>query len=225
MPPRPKFTKEEIVHAALELVSEKGIDALTARDLGARLGSSARPIFTVFRNMAELQREVRRVAMERFNDYAQKAIHYTPAFKQIGMQMILFAKQEPRLFQLLFMTENSETQDLEDLFSELGEMRTTCIRIIKKDYGLSPEQAAQLFRHMWIQTFGLGVLCAAGVCRFSEEEISKMLGQTFIAMMLLIESGRWNDPPVTPVKAEKAGRLGKPVIPCNISGGKNNAED
>ena len=91
--------------------------------------------------------------------------------------------------------------------------------------GLSPEQAAQLFRHMWIQTFGLGVLCAAGVCRFSEEEISKMLGQTFIAMMLLIESGRWNDPPVTPVKAEKAGRLGKPVIPCNISGGKNDAED
>ena len=47
MPPKPKFTKEEIVAAALELVSANGIEALTARELSAYLGSSARPIFTV----------------------------------------------------------------------------------------------------------------------------------------------------------------------------------
>ena len=34
MPPKPKFTREEIVAAALELVSEKGMSALTSRDLG-----------------------------------------------------------------------------------------------------------------------------------------------------------------------------------------------
>ena len=51
MPPKPKFTKEEIVAAALTLVSEKGMEALTARELGLRLGSSARPIFTVFQSM------------------------------------------------------------------------------------------------------------------------------------------------------------------------------
>ena len=54
MPPKPKFTKEEIVAAALELVSEKGIEALTARELGVRLGSSARPIFTAFNSMEEV---------------------------------------------------------------------------------------------------------------------------------------------------------------------------
>ena len=37
MPPKPKFTREEIVAAALELVSEKGMSALTSRDLGARM--------------------------------------------------------------------------------------------------------------------------------------------------------------------------------------------
>ena len=31
MPPKPKFTKEEIVAAALELVSQRGMEALTAR--------------------------------------------------------------------------------------------------------------------------------------------------------------------------------------------------
>ena len=33
MPPKPKFTREEIVDAALSIVSERGVDALTAREL------------------------------------------------------------------------------------------------------------------------------------------------------------------------------------------------
>ena len=48
MPPKPKFTREEVVDKAIELIKDKGIEALTARELGAKLGSSARPIFTVF---------------------------------------------------------------------------------------------------------------------------------------------------------------------------------
>ena len=53
MPPKPKFTKEEIVQTALEIVSQKGVRALTANELGAALGTSARPIFTVFDSMKE----------------------------------------------------------------------------------------------------------------------------------------------------------------------------
>ena len=53
MPPKPRFTREEIVDTALDIVSRKGIEALTARELGEALSSSARPIFTVFRSMEE----------------------------------------------------------------------------------------------------------------------------------------------------------------------------
>ncbi len=34
MPPKAKFTKEEIVGAALDIVRESGMDGLTARALG-----------------------------------------------------------------------------------------------------------------------------------------------------------------------------------------------
>ena len=54
MPPKPKFTREEIVRVALEVVSQKGVEALTAKELGAALGTSARPIFTVFSSMKGL---------------------------------------------------------------------------------------------------------------------------------------------------------------------------
>ena len=58
MPPKAKFTREEIIDAAFGIVRRDGFEALTARALGAKLGSSPRPIFTVFRSMEEVQAEV-----------------------------------------------------------------------------------------------------------------------------------------------------------------------
>ena len=197
MPPKPKFTKEEIVAAALELVSEKGIEALTARELGVRLGSSARPIFTVFNSMEEVQVEVRAAALKRFESYAEKAMHYTPVFKQVGMQMILFAIEEPKLYQLVYMSENAGATDFEGIVDRLGDVAQLCVDVIQRDYSLSEKDAKALFEHVWIYTFGIGALCATGMCRFSQEEIIQMLGQDFMAMLFYAKSGRMNMP--TPV--------------------------
>ena len=197
MPPKPKFTKEEIVAAALDLVSEKGIEALTARELGARLGSSARPIFTVFNSMDEVQEEVRAAALKRFESYAEKAMHYTPVFKQVGMQMILFAMEEPKLYQLVYMSENAGATDFEGITQRLGDVAQLCVDVIQRDYSLSESDAKALFEHVWIYTFGIGALCATGMCRFSQEEIIQMLGQDFMAMLFYAKSGRMNMP--TPV--------------------------
>ena len=197
MPPKPKFTKEEIIAAALELVSDKGMEALTARELGERLGSSARPIFTVFNSMEEVQAEVRAAALKRFESYAEKAMHYTPVFKQVGMQMILFAMEEPKLYQLVYMSENAGATDFEGITQQLGDVAQLCVDVIQRDYGLSAEDAKTLFEHVWIYTFGIGALCATGMCRFSQDEIIQMLGQDFLAMLFYAKSGRMNMP--TPV--------------------------
>jgi len=202
MPPKPKFTREEIVATALALVSEKGPEALTARELGARLGSSARPIFTVFRSMDEVQDAVRTAALKRFESYAQKAIHYTPMFKQMGMQMILFALEEPKLYQLVYMTENAGATDFESITQRLGDVAQLCVDMIRRDYGLDEKDARTLFEHVWIYTFGIGALCATGMCRFSQEEIIQMLGQEFMAMLFYVKSGRMNLPTPVP-KAEE----------------------
>ena len=73
MPPSPKFTRDEIVAAALQVVSERGKEALSAREVAAVLGSSARPIFTVFSNMEELQQEKAQLAEERRQSAAMLA--------------------------------------------------------------------------------------------------------------------------------------------------------
>lgn len=194
MPPKPKFTREEIVAAALKLVSEKGMSALTSRDLGISLGSSARPIFTVFNSMQEVQDAVMLAAMERFEEYAHKAAHLGPVFKQVGMQMILFAKEEPKLYQLIFMSSISEAQTFDDIYAHLGSVADECLNVLQKDYDLSKDNAKTLFEHVWIHTFGIGALCATGVCDFSREQIAEMLTQDFTAMMMLMKSGKSSQP-------------------------------
>ena len=190
MPPKPKYTREEIIAAALELVSEKGMSALTARDLGTRLGTSARPIFTAFQSMDEVQEAVVEAAMKRFEEYAHKTDADIPVFKQVGMQMILFAKEEPQLYQLVFMSQNSDVKSFEDIYAHLGVVADECLNTIQKDYSLSGEDAKTLFEHSWIHTYGIATLCATGMCDFSEEEISGMLTQDFTAMMMLLKSGK-----------------------------------
>lgn len=59
MPPKAKFTKKQITKAALSVVSQKGAQALTVKELGAALGTSTTSIFTVFDSMQEVQEAVK----------------------------------------------------------------------------------------------------------------------------------------------------------------------
>ncbi|MFR4008418.1 MAG: TetR/AcrR family transcriptional regulator [Christensenellales bacterium] len=144
------------------------MEALTAKELGDALGSSARPIFTVFNSMKEVQNEVRAAAMCRFENFAEKKLPDMPLFKQVGMQMVLFGAKEPKLYQLLFMQENRNAVSFDDVFGELGPTAETCIGLIRDEYGMSETDAKRLFENVWIYTFGVGALCATRVCHFSE---------------------------------------------------------
>lgn len=193
MPPKPKFTREEIVDAALKIAADKGMRALTSRELGAALGSSARPIFTVFKNMDEVLNEVRKAAFKRFNDYAKKAENFTPAFKQVGLQMILFAMEQPKLYRILFMSDKVHAKSFEEVFENLGDVAVLCIDYITNDYGLSREDAMFLFKNTWIYTYGIGTLIATGMCTFAPEEVQDMLSREFTSMLMLIKSGKANN--------------------------------
>lgn len=188
MPRKARYTKEEITDAALKLVSQRGIEALSARELGIALETSTSPIFTVFESMEEVQFEVKKAAMRLFESFAHKSEDSMPVFKRIGMQMILFAKAEPNLYRFLFMSPNGDVKSFDGIFSRLGGVVGECLDAIRKDYGLTGKDAKDLFEHMWIHTFGIGTLCAAGVCDLSKDEISEMLTRNFTAMLVLLKS-------------------------------------
>ncbi len=187
MPPKAKFTREEIIQTALNIVRENGIESLSARVLGAKLDSSARPIFTVFQNMEEVQQEVLNAARSKYNEYTLRGLSQNPAFKGTGEQYIQFAKDEPKLFQLLFMSEKFDTMTVDSRL-ELDDYYDEIISSIQTQYDVSKNIANRLYRHLWIYTHGIATLIATKVCNFTNEEIDTMLTETFIGIFQKIMS-------------------------------------
>lgn len=143
MPPKPKFTKEQMIDAAIELICEKGADRLTARELGKQLGSSSCPIFTLFKDMDEVKTEVKKRAVGVFKSYMAVAENYTPAYKKRGMQWVKFASENPRLFRLLFMQE-TDARSFDDAQKIIPFDKQNDIDIIMRDYNATKEQAEHL---------------------------------------------------------------------------------
>ena len=69
MAPRNKFTREEMVDAAVRVVRAGGIDALTAKALATDLGVSTQPVFTCFHTIDEAKNEVRQAAEKLYDSY------------------------------------------------------------------------------------------------------------------------------------------------------------
>ena len=183
MPPKAKFTKEEITEAALRIVREEGIEKLTSRNLGKDLGSSACPIFTVFSSMEEVETAAVEAAKAVYKGYVERGLTEELAFRGVGEQYIRFAVDEPRLFQLLFMGETEEAQSFEIVLPMLEESYDKILTSAMIYYGLDRDAAEKLYKHMWIYTHGIACLCATKTCQFSAEEIRDMLGEVFLSLL------------------------------------------
>lgn len=183
MPPKAKFKKEEITKAALDIVKADGFEALTSRELGIRLGSSARPIFTVFKNMEEVQQAMIEAAKTLYKEYINKGLAAAHPFKGVGSQYILFSVNEPKLFQLLFMTEQSQKPDLSGVLPLIEESYEEILSSLQEEYEINEHLAEKLYHHLWIYTHGIATLCATKMCCFTGVEISSMITEVFMSLL------------------------------------------
>ena len=197
MPPKAKHTRDEIIAIAYELVREQGVEALTAREVAKRLGTSPSPIFALFRDMEELKAAVKERAEACFGSYMADAERYHPAYKRRGMQWVKFAQEEPLLFRMLFM-QNMHGVDLDTALRKIPFDADTDIAIIMQDYRATRQQAEHLFRQMWIYTYGMCTLCAAKVWAFTEREIAQRLGEIFQGMIFVLRSDKAQEASIRP---------------------------
>lgn len=193
MPPKAKFSKEQITEAAFRILRENGLEGLTARALGAELGSSACPIFTAFENMEEVQQAAIAAAKSLYKEYIEKGLSETLAFKGVGTQYILFAVNEPKLFRLLFMSEQSTIPDFGSVLPLIDQSYAEILESIVKNYPISETAAKRLYQHLWIYTHGIATLCATKMCRFTEKEISDLMTEVFTGLLKKIKESANDD--------------------------------
>ena len=101
MPPKAKFTRQEIVEAAVDIARRAPLEAVTAQELASILGTSTRPVFTYFRTLEEVRAAVVEEAGKIYGRYVERGLSMNPPFKGYGMETIRFAREEPNLFRLL----------------------------------------------------------------------------------------------------------------------------
>lgn len=193
MPPRAKFTREQIVNAALDIIRESGTAELTARALGKRLGSSACPIFTVFENMEEVMTYTIKAAKALYATYIKEGLKSMPAFKGVGMQYLKFAIREPKLFQLLFMTERTQKPTMNNVLPVIDDNYSVILQSVEDSYSINRQSAEKIYRHLWIYTHGIAVLCATNTCTFTQTEMSNMLTEIMSALLKEVKGESGND--------------------------------
>ena len=178
MPRKFMFTREEILTAALNLAREKGISAVTARGIGEKLGSSSKPIFSLFENMEDVLSAVMKEAYELYQNYLKEdmASGKYPPYKAAGMAYIRFAKEEKELFRLLFMRDRSH-ENIED-----KEEKKPLLELIQQNLGISEKDAYLFHLEMWIYVHGMATMLATSYLELDEEFISRVLTDGYEGM-------------------------------------------
>ena len=180
MPPSVKFTKQEIVDAALRVVRAGGIGSLTARSLATELGASTRPMFTYFDSMDALKHEVHEAAKDLYRAYVKRGLAEPIPFLGVGQSYIRFAKEEPELYKLLFLEKPSNAGGgaMEALALSQDLVRASLMRI----YRMDAEQADCYFRDLWLVAFSFATLIVTDDSPYTDEQMSAIFTELSLAI-------------------------------------------
>lgn len=157
MPPACRFTREQIVAAALAITRERGFDAVTARAIADTLHSSSKVIFSAFSGMDDLLAATIDAADAQYRAYSADFVRNSadPPYKAVGTAYIRFARNEPNLFHLLYMRDRRREDHSGD-----AENIAVLVDFLMAKLSLTREDATLLHIEMWANVYLWAVVLA-----------------------------------------------------------------
>ncbi len=190
MPPKFRFTRDEIIAAAIGLTREQGFPALTARALADRLGSSTKPIFGLFANMDEVQQAELTAADGLYRQTLAREMQRTdiPPYKGSGLGYIRFAMDEPELFRLLFMRDRKDEPLTED-----RESLRPLLALIMQNVKLTEDEAYLFHLETWVFVHGIATMIATGYLHWDMDFASRALTDVYQGLIHRFQEGAHAD--------------------------------
>lgn len=180
MPPKIKIKKEDIIAAAYEIVKNEGLSKVNARKIAQELNCSVQPIFSNFNNMEDLKKEVIALAYRQF--FAYMTASQDQAYKTMGLNYIAFAINEPKVFELLFMSEKNLS--FSAFYKEMIPDFHYIAQSIEMVGDIPPQRIQEFHRNMWIFVHGIATLLVNRTIQLSWQQIETLLEQQFQALLL-----------------------------------------
>ena len=187
MPPKPKITRQMVVDAALDLIRDGGVEAVTVRAVAERLGCSTQPVMYHFATVEELKRAAYTCADGLHTTFLITEMPDENPVLSLGLNYIRFAVRQPQLFRFLFQSgyasERSLTEmvDAEALLPVLGAMA--------RGAGMSLEKTKDVFLTVGVFTHGYACLIANNGLEFDEATVAEHLTCAFEGAMMAALAG------------------------------------
>ena len=105
MPPKSKYSKEQLVDVAFAIACKEGFDSITIRKVAEQLGSSIAPIYVNFKDVGELKHEIVLKAISLTKEIIAEQNSGDP-FLDVGIGSVIFAKKYPLLYEELVFKSN-----------------------------------------------------------------------------------------------------------------------
>ncbi|MDV2682845.1 TetR/AcrR family transcriptional regulator [Alkalihalophilus lindianensis] len=179
MPPKPKFSKEQIIEAAFQIAKSEGLESISIRKVADKIGSSIAPLYVNFKHVEDLKRAVvkRIAAISKEMVQAENTGH---PFYDIGLASLRFANEYSEIYKDFVLKPTSYMDEFDQ------EMGSDLIEMMKEDAdldGLNEEELKDLFLKMRVFQAGLGVMIANRLLAFDEKNLIHMLESTATALI------------------------------------------
>ena len=184
MPPKAKITRQMILDTALELTRQAGFEAVNARSIAGKLRCSTRPLFTCYENMEQLKSEFLAFAYEYYERYvaAYRAGSGVGPGLLLPLSYVEFARQEPNLFRLLFISDmDLALHRPQDFYKERGNEKKAAA--FARALDLDPERAKAVFLDLFLSTHGIAVLAATNKLTLGERDVENMVANVLSAFL------------------------------------------
>ena len=159
MPPKPRFSPQDVIEAAYRVVRRQGWEGFSARTIANELNSSTRPIYDHFNSMENIEAEVVKKALAEFVDFLNQDRTGDKWLDQ-ALGYVLFAVNERHLFRCINDEKHTpfQKQFARRHWVELGEKLSTDERF----RNISEKNKHKIRAARWVMVHGLACLISSG---------------------------------------------------------------
>jgi AcrR family transcriptional regulator len=193
MPPKQRFSPEDVIEAAYRVVRRQGWEGFSARTIANELNSSTRPIYDYFSSMENIEAEVVKKALAYFVEFLNRNRTGDKWLDQ-ALGYVLFASREKHLFRCINDEKHtpSQRQFSRQHWVALGEKLTADERF--KDMADKTKHTIRAAR--WMLVHGLACLVSSGWFETpleADSVLSDEIGLTLLDLLKKVNHGVYEE--------------------------------
>ena len=159
MPPKQKFSSEDVIGAAYAIVRREGWNGLSARKIANELNASTRPIYDHLKSMQNIEEEVVKRALASFVECISRDRTGDKWLDQ-ALGYVLFANKEKHLFRCINDVKHTHLQ--QKYAPEHWEMLGKQLATDKRFQDMPEDDASRIRAVRWIFLQGMSYLVSNG---------------------------------------------------------------